>query len=402
MIPSPSRALLLCVAIFFAASAFGQSASGPLQITHGGVYSGNWTSNDLNTPAVTVNTEEPVIIRNSVISGRGVLIRILGSRAGATVTVEDVTGNALDPAVSGKPRGSFIQADAVHALVVRNCTINGAAYGVKTAGGSPTTLVISNNIGRNLEDRASDGHGGLLSSEPVMGHFVLLNHVVAAEGADIGWNQVIQDLGQTSTQDVVNIYESQGSAKNPIRVHDNYIQGASSAIPGRHYAGTALMTDGDASANAVPSAYVDFDRNQIVQTAGTGIAIAFGHDIQARSNRVVSCGVDKAGNTYAAGASSVVLWNYYNSPKFYNNVIQDTAGGMVSPASDHSLKPSNEFIKNVDKSSTNRIRSSHFTNPCLTASGQVNPDAEDQERARWRAKLAAAHQTVGDRHNLDR
>ena len=48
--------------------------SGPLTITQGGTYSGNWRSTDPNTPAVTVATTAPVVIQNSHVTGPNDLI----------------------------------------------------------------------------------------------------------------------------------------------------------------------------------------------------------------------------------------------------------------------------------------------------------------------------------------
>ena len=93
-----------------------------------------------------------------------------------------------------------------------------------------STIQILNNIAVNLEDRASDGQGGLLPIEPEAGHFIILNSIVAPAGAEIAWNQVMQTIGQSSTTDVINLYRSQGSAGHPIWVHDNYIEGDSSPV----------------------------------------------------------------------------------------------------------------------------------------------------------------------------
>ena len=45
--------------------------SGPIVITSGGTYSGNWQSTNPNVAAVTIGTSEPVIITNSNIQSAG-------------------------------------------------------------------------------------------------------------------------------------------------------------------------------------------------------------------------------------------------------------------------------------------------------------------------------------------
>ncbi|HVZ83914.1 MAG TPA: hypothetical protein VG893_09580 [Terracidiphilus sp.] len=382
---------LACLAFLSAAAALAQ-ASNPLVVTHGGTYSGRWSSGDARIAAVTIRTTQPVTLQNAAVSGQGNLI-VIG--AGANVTIRNVTGTALDPGVAGASRGAFVLATGFHALTVDHCTITGTAFGIKAVGAQPSTLVITNNKAVNLEDRASDGHGGLLNQRLRLGHFVILDHIVAASGAEIAWNQSVQAIGTTSTEDAINIYESSGSPAHPIHVHDNYLEGQSTAVPGKHYTGTALIADGASTPGAAPTAWVLFENNQVVATAGTGVGIAYGHDITARNNRVVSCGVDAAGHRYAWGASATVLWNFYKSPDFRNNVITGTTGGMVSPASSGAPRAADSWRgPDAHPDPSNAICDSRFTDPCIV-NGKLNPHAEDAERAAWTAKLAAAHQTVG-------
>ena len=375
-----------------------QQPSGPIVITAGGTYSGNWNSTDPSTLAVTIKTDDPVTIQDSVINSKGGLISISGVKTGANVTIENVTGTALDPGVSGLQRGSFVNATKVTSLVVKNCTIKGASFGVKLAGASPTTLKISNNIATDLEDRASDGNGGLLATRPGLGHFILLNGVSAPAGAEIAWNQAVQTIGQTSTEDVINIFNSQGTIGHPIWVHDNYLEGASSAAASGNYTGTSLITDGTGTNGAQPTAYVLFESNEIVATAGTGIAIAAGHDVQANGNRIVSCGLSSSGSWYAIGNPAVYIWNYYKSTEFYNNTITGTAGGVVGPGKNNAPQTYDSWINPTDKSDPGTsISDNDFTDPCL-AGGSVNLKAEDAERAYWAAKVAGAAELIGDQH----
>jgi hypothetical protein len=375
-----------------------QQSSGPIVITSGGTYSGNWTSTDPNTPAVTIHTDQPVTIQDSTISGKGTLINLSGASAGANVTIENVTGTALDPGVAGMQRGAFVSATNISFLAVKNCSIIGASFGIKVAGTSLSSLAISNNLASNLEDRASDGQGGLLDVRPELGHFIILNNVSAPAGAEISWNQAVQTIGQSSTEDVINIYNSQGSQGHPIWVHDNYMEGSSSPVNSGHYTGTALITDGSTANGAQPTAFVLFQANEVVATAGTGVGIAAGHDISATANRVVSCGVTSAGNWYAWGSNAVFLWNYYSSSQFYNNTITGTVGGMIGPGTNGAPTVFDVWANPPDLLDPgNSVSGNDFTDPCLVG-GTVNLQAEDSERTFWAAKIAAAGELIGDQH----
>ena len=333
-----------------------------------------------------------------MITSRGALIHISGVKTGADVTVENVTGTALDPEVAGRERGAFISATNVTSLTVSHCSMTGVSFGVNLAGATPTTLDISNNLASNLEDRASDGQGGFVSTRPSLGHFVILNNVTAPSGAEIAWNHIVQTIGQSSIEDVINIYNSEGSAGHPIRVHDNYMEGSSSPALNGDYTGTALITDGPTTNGAQPTAFVLFEANQVVATAGSGIGIAAGHDIEATANRIVSCGMTSAGAWYAWGASAVVIWNYYASPQFYNNTITETAGGMVGPGTNDTPKAYDVWIGNPNTlSASDSVTSNEFSDPCL-AGGSVSLQAEDNERAYWATKIAANGELIGDQH----
>ncbi|MBB5365514.1 NPCBM/NEW2 domain-containing protein, partial [Deinococcus humi] len=71
--------------------------SGPLVITKGGTYRGNWQSLDPKVPAVYVKTSEPVIIEGSNLRGRGELIRGWFMN----LTVRNSNGYGMNPNVYG-------------------------------------------------------------------------------------------------------------------------------------------------------------------------------------------------------------------------------------------------------------------------------------------------------------
>ena len=376
-----------------------QAASGPVAITSGGTYSGNWNSDDPNTPAVSIETDDPVTIQDSVVASRGTLIRVSGVRNGANVTIENVTGMALDPQRPGAQRGAFVSASSIHSLDVDHCTMTGVSFGVSVTSSNVSALRILNDLAVNLEDRASDGSGGLEAARPALGHFVLLSRIVAPQGGEIAWNQILQTMGQSSVEDVINLFRSQGGPGRPIWVHDNYIEGNSSPSTPDNYTGTAILADGGRAEPVTAQAW--FADNEIVHTAGSGLAIDNGHDITASGNRIVSCGQDGAGAWFAMSyANAASIWDFYGSGPslFYNNTVTETAGGLVRP--NVAGEPMAADFWGSALSMTypgNSSSGNDFTNPCL-AGGSLNLSAEDAERAYWAAKVSASGVLIGDQH----
>jgi hypothetical protein len=387
------------------------AVSGPITITSGGTYSGNWNSDDPNTPAVTIATDEAVTIEDSTLTGRGTLIRIdapaagagpaadAGATAGAHVTIDNVTATALDPNVEGLQRGAFVSATNIASLVVRNCTVTGASFGVYAADSTVSTFQILNNLVLNLEDRASDGQGGLLTARPNLGHFVILSRIVAPEGAEIGWNKIVQTMGQSSVEDVINIFRSQGAPGAPIWVHDNYIEGNSSPSAPSNYTGAGIIADGGTAAPV--TAYALFENNSVVHTAGSGIVIANGHDVTASGNRIVSCGQDASGTWFAmAYANAASIWDSYHSGPslFYNNTVTATAGGLVRPNAEGDPMAADFWGSALSMTYPgNSASGNDFTDPCFV-NGTLNLAAEEAERAYWAAKAAASGELIGDQN----
>jgi len=375
-----------------------QEVSGPITISKGGTYSGNWNSTDPNTPAVTIHTDDAVILHDSTITSRGRLIDVSGIKNGANVTIQNVTGTALDPQITGAARGAFVYASKFTSMTVKNCAMYGVSFGVLAGSGATVSnLKVLNNVGVNLEDRASDGNGGLLTTRPSLGHFVILAEVTAPSGAEVAWNQIIQTIGQSSVEDVINIYKSQGAPGYPIWIHDNYLEGYSSTTSTR-YNGDGIITDGDAS--GVVSAYVLIEANQMVHMAGGGIAIANGHDVAATANRIVSCGWDSTDGWYAMPfTNGIDMFDYYQTGEFYNNVITLTMGGLVRPSTSNTPTAANIAPNEPAYSYPgDSVAGNNFTDPCLSGEN-LNLGAEDTERTYWTSKRTSANQLIGDQHS---
>ncbi len=269
--------------------------SGPIVITQGGAYSGNWQSTDAGNPAVTVATTAPVIIENSHIRSVGSLIKT--SVVGSNLTIRNSLGVAVHAAAKGQPNGIFLETASPARLDVENNYIENAQGGVIVHGyagnrDGEQTIVIRANRARNLNGMLSDGNGGYLPAEGSNrspARFIQFDSVQSVPGIDVGWNEVINYPGRSLVEDNIDVYRSSGTPNRPLEIHDTYIQGAYPYKPTQDaYTGGGIKTDAkaDDSAQEVPAFNMIHD-NQVVGTVSYGIQFAAGHDNAAANNRVI-------------------------------------------------------------------------------------------------------------------
>jgi hypothetical protein len=277
--------------------------------------------------------------------------------------------------------------------------MTGVSGGIVIINSVLNSLHISNNTAVNTDDRASDGNGGKLPLRPGYGHVIILTNDVFPNGAEIAWNQFINTIGASSVEDMINVFDSQGgSASNQILIHDNYLQGAESTV-GAGYTGGGIITDGyGASLGGKVTAFVNIYNNQMVETANYGFAIAAGHDNIIQNNRVISSGKDSNGAWLAqpgfGNPVGLYLWNFYNSPTFYNNQLTGNTSGEVRP--DAVGTPIRADLAVLSASAT--LNNGASLNSSLAPAGDPSvPTAADEtaEYASWLAKLQTAGQTVG-------
>ncbi|WP_263415281.1 right-handed parallel beta-helix repeat-containing protein [Terriglobus albidus] len=368
-----------------------------IRITHGGVYSGDWSSNDPDTPAVTIVTDEAVTITNSTVTGRGTLIKVFGGTKGANLTLTSTTGTALEPGISGKAKGKFLDAEAMNSVVVRNCTMRSASFGIYIAGSKLTNLTISRNIAIDMDDRVSDGKGGYLKDKRVLGHFIMLNGDAAINGGEISWNQIINSVGNSSIEDVISFYQSHGAdSSHLISVHDNYIEGALAPGLSTWYTGGGIQFDGDTNDPSLANGFIDVAKNVVVRSAGFGISVAAGHDITVHNNRVVSCGQDGQGNWLNFMGAAYGMWNYYKTHQYYNNKITANTGGLIV-AKGGTPVDSDFNIPSVSDELANSVSGNSLDHPCWV-NGALSQSAEAVERNAWQQRVLDAGVSLGDRH----
>jgi hypothetical protein len=343
-------------------------------------------------------TNEPVVLRNSTITGRGDLIIVYGSQGGANVTIDNVTGTALDPGVAGQARGKFVGAEVMSGLSVTHCTMHGVGFGVYVASSTMALLIIKDNVADNLDDRESDGHGGFLLNQRVLGHLIQLNGVSLPNGGEIAWNQMINSEGAASVEDVISFYQSYGSAGKAVLVHDNYLQGAFATGQTTAYTGGGVQMDGGSNDPSTATGFVQIINNTIVHLAGFGISIGAGHDISVTGNRIVSCGKDSSGSWIATpGSTALVMMNYYQSNQYFNNSMANNSGGVVRPDASGNPIPGDVDAPSSSQSLHNIVGSNVFEQPCLAGSN-LNLAAEPIEKDRWLGTVATAGELLGDQH----
>jgi hypothetical protein len=304
--------------------------AGPIVITAGGTYTGSWQSLDPNVPAIEIETSEPVIILNSSIRSRGDLIKATGD--GANLTIRNTAGYALNPNVRNQAPGRFLRVDGFARVTVENCYLEGTA-GIYVAGyvgdhTSAQTVKILRNRALNIDGRFSDGNGGFLTGpdDHSFTQFFQINGVRDLTGAEIAWNEVINEPGKSRVEDNISVHDSSGTSASPLLIHDNYIQGAYPADP----AHDATYTGGGIMLSDNGSSYVRAYNNQVIATSNYGIAISSGHDNAMYRNRILSSGLLPDGKTAASQNVGAYIWNQNDESTFANNIGYGNLVGWVS------------------------------------------------------------------------
>ncbi len=380
-----------------ASSALGEvDWSGPIVITAGGTYSGNWQSTDSRTPAVTVATTDPVTIENSHIRGAGDLITT--NVPGSNLTVRNSLGLAMNAGVKGQPNGNFVQVSSPARLDVENNYVENARGGVIVQGYAGTrngeqTIVIRANRARNLTGLLSDGNGSYLPGEGSSvspAHFIQFDSVQSVPRIEVGWNEVVNYPGQSLVDDNIDLYRSSGTANEPLEIHDTYIQGAYPYRAQDAYAGGGILTKGASTDSAQEaSAFNNIHDNQVIGTVNYGIKFAAGHDNLATNNRVISSGLLADGTKIAAEEVGLVNGAAVGqSASLYNNTMRDNVVGWncwKSSCAQEGYRKDQFFPASPVDYSANSV----------IPARSITFNMEDSEYRVWLNKMSAAAVSVG-------
>ncbi|WP_051086916.1 hypothetical protein [Deinococcus apachensis] len=364
--------------------------NGPLTITKGGTYSGNWESTG-TMPVITIKTAEPVVIENSRIRGGGRLI----TGFGYDLTVRNVRGDALTPNLAGSSATRVVVGEEIRNLRVEDSSFTGGGIYVRSFKGTGEQGIrILRNTFRNIDGRQSDGKGGYNGKTNIM-QAVQLNAVNRIENAEIAWNQIINEPGKSAVEDNINLYVSSGTPEKPILIHDNYIQGAYPANPAStSYSGGGIMLGDGKVTDPALNGYARASDNQVVSTTNYGLAIAGGVGNELLRNRAVSSGRLPDGSRLPAQNVGMYVWDISGAgaltpPTFGKHRVEGNALGWTKVGTDGKTSTNPMWLPNLTLNGG--------AGSGNTSLGTVTPEMEKAEFAAWQKKLKAAGMSIGAR-----
>jgi hypothetical protein len=364
--------------------------SGPLVITRGGTYSGNWQNTDGHSAAILIKTQAPVIIENSRLRSNADLIRV--GISGANLTIRNSAGVAMAPTGQDQGNGRFVEVTSPVYLDVENNYMENVSVGVVIHGfsgnrGGLPTIVVRANRARDINGTAGNAGGESRSKASALAaHFIELDDVQSVPGVVLGWNEIVNRPGRSLVGDNIAIFRSSGTANQPIEIHDSYIEGASPQGGGITLQGSVDDTVGNASA------FNNLHDNQVVRTGSRGISFFAGHNNVATHNRVISSGMVQAGQENVE--LSIGMANEDETGvsiahgAMYNNLMRDNTIGWMcweSSCAAQGHRMDARFSAAPEDYSSNSV----------LVSQPITPAMEEQEYQRWWNKLDAAGVSIG-------
>lgn len=363
---------------------------GPLVITKGGTYTGNYQSTDPKVPAISIQTREPVIIENANLKGPSNLI------AGfwMNLTVRNTRGYGVNPNISGAVTGRFVSSEDTVNLRLENNYLEGTAgIYVRAFKGDATkghTIKVLRNKVKNIDGRRSNGAGGYQNARSYV-QFVQFNDVKNVPNVEIAWNEVINEPYKSSLEENINMYGSSGTSASRIKIHNNFIKGAYAIYPDTdsvYSGGGILLGDGDITSMAVAPGYVDVYDNTIISTSNQGIGIAGGHNHNVYNNRVLSSGLLPDGKKVVAQNVGIYVWDNNKAIGYgtwFNNTVHDNLIGWMRVRSDNTTYFNNTWF--------NPCTSLCFNNSSWGST--VTLGTEQDEYNRWVSKTQSSGVKVG-------
>jgi hypothetical protein len=294
-------------------------------------------------------------------------------------------GYGLLPSRDQTRRGRFLEVSSARSVRVEHNyfeqTTGISVYQWNGDGSPAETLTVRYNQCRNLDGRLRDGGEQFCN-------FLGLNGVLNLANIEVAWNEVVNEPNKSLVADNINFYNSSGTRRSPLRLHDNYIQGAYPfPASGSKYVGSGITLDGTGRAALTVTAFVDGYHNQVISTCNAAMNIAAGHDNRLHDNRIVACGQLADGTKLSTNWAAVAVWNAYKQPPsvFYNNSITNNTIGYVRWGTNKPFPDRQDLSPDACALCT---ATTHLPNP-------ITRQSEQAEWKLWHLKLRQNNIQVG-------
>jgi alkylated DNA nucleotide flippase Atl1 len=276
-----------------------QGCQAPITISSGGVYSlGCVESTSTGTPAITISTTQPVTIERMLIKHKGVGV-YAQTTTGTNVTIINSTLLATNPGGQVDQHACYLRQPASFTFE-HNRLIDG--HGILLAGEDIAT--------NPLRIRYNDFLDIVRYPKASVTSAIQFDKVSAPNGALVSWNRVVNHHGRSSTEDVINMYQSNGAAGQLIEIDHNLIDG-SYPITGDG----AGFTGGGIDLGDSSGSYQVSHDNTVVRVTNNGLMIPAGSNLEHYANRVVNSGIaDDGARVSSTFGNGMMVWDNPSYP----------------------------------------------------------------------------------------
>jgi hypothetical protein len=367
----------------------------PIYITKGGTYTGNYRSDDPNTPAILILCYDSVTITGCNIISQGEGIKAYG---GSRLNIHHNNILGILP-TNGTQYGRALNDYQPQTLTFENNYVEHTG-GLMVDHGDQNTKSANfrYNLIRNTDKRKTDGTPGDHRAS-------ILFNTVTTISAEISWNRFENIPDSSYLEDNINLGNTGGTLAIPIIIHDNFIKGSYPApkiYPGAGqvgFSGSGITVEDNGGVNAIDqvSRWININNNQVVSVGNGGINVNAGHDINVTGNRLISSGRYPDGSLSNVFWGGGAVWNGSGLPltSFYNISYKNNTVGWARP--DHNtvykgvtLPGRNDWVI-VPGSPININPDDNISLPNpITLATELNEDVI------WLAKLSANSITVGN------
>ena len=208
-------------------------------------------------------------------------------------------------------------------VIVRNCKFKDVPLNAAVYAQGSTNITVTNCVFENVSKALLAGSckGGIIFTEndvknvvgnlyggSVFSQAVQFN-TCSGPGNSISYNVVENIPGESSPEDVISIFHSNGTPESPIIVKGNWIRGGGPSPSG----GGILLGDWGGS-------YQIAEDNILVDPGQYGMGIAGGHDMTLRNNKIFA-----RQQSFSNVGLSIVNWTIRQTGASYNIVVENNA-----------------------------------------------------------------------------